>query len=146
MSTSRVRLALLVDDNDIDLFVQKRLIEINGFADQVITFRAPLDALSYLSTSKDLPEIIFLDLNMPVMDGFEFLERFLVLPHNVLSHCKVVVLTSSGSGADKDRAVSFQNVIGFVSKPLSIKGLDQVGHYFQNSSRSAAFNNVGNQN
>jgi two-component system nitrate/nitrite response regulator NarL len=146
MSTSRVRMALLVDDNDIDLFVQKRLIEINGFADQVVTFRAPLDALSYLGSSKELPEIIFLDLNMPVMDGFEFLDRFLTLPVEVLNHCKVVVLTSSGSGADKDRAISFQNVIGFVSKPLSVKGLDGVSQYFQNLNHNVPLTNVANQN
>jgi len=131
MNTPKVKLAVLVDDNDIDLFVQKRFIEINRFADQVITFRSPVEALEYLQTTLELPEVIFLDLNMPVMDGFEFLEKFAMLSEKVTSYCRVVVLTSSSSAADKERAVGFQNVIGFVSKPLSANSLDHISGSFQ---------------
>jgi two-component system nitrate/nitrite response regulator NarL len=130
MDSTKVRLAVLIDDNDIDLFVQKRFIEINRFAGQVITFRSPLEALDYLSREKDLPEIIFLDLNMPVMDGFEFLERFETLPQQT-QLIKIVVLTSSSSGADRERAIRFSNVIDFISKPLGANSLERVKAYFE---------------
>lgn len=130
MSVSSVRLAVLIDDNDIDLFVQKRFIEINRFADQVITFRSPLDALHYLGQAEDLPEIIFLDLNMPVMDGFEFLERSVQLPVKIVSHSKVIVLTSSSSASDRDRAFTFSNVIRFLSKPMNLKNLEDLKTFF----------------
>ena len=131
MDVPKVKLAILIDDNDIDLFVQKRFIEINRFAGQVITFRSPLEALTYLGKDNELPEIIFLDLNMPVMDGFEFLERFVTLPEGVTKYCQVVVLTSSSSSSDRDRALRFSNVIDFVSKPLGAHSLEKVNSYFQ---------------
>jgi two-component system nitrate/nitrite response regulator NarL len=132
MNILKVRLAALIDDNEIDLFVQKRFIEVNHFADQVITFRSPVEALEYLSREIDLPEIIFLDLNMPVMDGFGFLERFQFLHERVIQYCQVMVLTSSSSSSDRDRAMSFSNVIDFVSKPLGASSLEKLNAYFQN--------------
>jgi two-component system, NarL family, nitrate/nitrite response regulator NarL len=131
MEAPKLRLAVLIDDNDIDLFVQKRFIEINRFADQVITFRSPMDALDYLNGGQELPEIIFLDLNMPVMDGFEFLERYVTFPEKVTQSTKVVVLTSSSSTADRERAIGFHNVIDFASKPLSAQSLERVSAHFQ---------------
>ncbi|HEY5825615.1 MAG TPA: response regulator, partial [Cyclobacteriaceae bacterium] len=113
------------------LFVQKRFIEINRFADQVITFRSPMEALDYLNGGHELPEIIFLDLNMPVMDGFEFLERYVTLPEKIIQSSKIVVLTSSSSTADRERAIGFHNVIDFASKPLSAQSLERVGAHFQ---------------
>lgn len=134
MDSPKVKLAVLIDDNDIDLFVQKRFIEINRFAGQVITFRSPSEALEYFTRGNDLPEIIFLDLNMPVMDGFDFLERYLTLPERIIHQSRVVVLTSSSSAADRERALRFSNVIDFVSKPLGANSLEKVTAYFEDHS------------
>ena len=130
MSTSGIALAVSIDDNDIDLFVQKRFLEINHFARQIITFRSPLDALDYFESAKELPEIILLDLNMPVMDGFEFLDKYLQLPEKITSQSKVVVLTSSSSGSDRERASTYPCVIGFISKPMELKNLDDLRQHF----------------
>lgn len=134
MDSPQVRLAVLIDDNEIDLFVQKRFIEINRFAGQVITFATPSEALDYFTRENELPEIIFLDLNMPVMDGFEFLEKYLALPEKITRQSRVVVLTSSSSAADRERALRFPNVLDFVSKPLGAHSLEKVSSYFQSRS------------
>ena len=118
----------MVDDNDIDLFVQKRFIEINRFAKRVITYNSPVIAVGALMEAENnsIPELIFLDLNMPEMDGFDFLESFKRFPQTVKDKTKVVVVTSSSSQADKERALSFDAVIHFMSKPLSDKDLDKI--------------------
>ena len=128
MASQAVDLAILIDDNDIDLFVQKRFVEINRFAGHVITYNSPLLAVNALmdSGASAIPELIFLDLNMPEMDGFDFLESFKDFPAAVKDKTKVVVVTSSSSHADKERALSFEPVIHFLSKPLSDKDLDQI--------------------
>jgi len=119
-----VELVLLIDDSDIDLFVQKRFMEISGFAKSILVFQSARKALELLSTpGQRRPDVIFLDLNMPEMDGFSFLEHLTSLPDGLAGPTKVVILTSSSSGADKARAASFGSVITFLSKPLTEKRL-----------------------
>jgi CheY-like chemotaxis protein len=124
MAAESIDLAMLIDDSDIDLFVQKRFIEISGFARSILVFQSARKALEFISTPEQkCPDVIFLDLNMPDMDGFKFLEQLDNLPAHARNKSKVVILTSSSSVADITRASAFKNVITFVSKPLSEKRL-----------------------
>lgn len=117
----------LVDDNEVDLFVQKRFIEMRKFAGNIVTFSSPSKALEVLTSNPtQIPGILFLDLNMPMLNGFEFLERVRETSHEIFNQLRVVVLTSSNSQLDRDRAFSFSNVIRFIPKPLTSQGLDEL--------------------
>ena len=126
MTPESVEFVVLIDDSDIDLFVQRRFIELSGFARRVTTFRSSREALSYLSDSnlKEYPDLIFLDLNMPEIDGFSFLEQYSKQVTNAPT--RIIILTSSSSSLDRDRAASFGNVIGFLSKPLTESNLSEI--------------------
>jgi two-component system nitrate/nitrite response regulator NarL len=119
MTPESVDLVVLIDDSDIDLFVQRRFIELSGFAKRVLTFRSSREALNHLSDAnlEDHPDLIFLDLNMPEIDGFSFLEQYSKLVQGVPT--KIIILTSSSSALDRDRAATYGSVIGFLSKPLT---------------------------
>ena len=85
---------LLIDDNEADIFVNQKLIEGQSFAaktDVVMSGKAGLDLLVNCRL-EELPEIIFLDIMMPVMDGFGFLDRFAELPESVKVKCKIIML------------------------------------------------------
>lgn len=126
MTPESVEFVVLIDDSDIDLFVQRRFIELSGFARRVVTFRSSREALNYLSDSnlKEYPDLIFLDLNMPEVDGFSFLEQYNKSVTN--SPTRIIILTSSSSALDRDRAATFGNVIGFLSKPLTESNLMEI--------------------
>jgi len=126
----KYNLVLLIDDNEIDNFVAKKVIEKSGFAEKVIAVQSARNALDYLNTessSKDeLPDIIFLDIGMPEMDGFEFLEEYENLNKIVVNNCKVVVLSSSLDIDDYNRANRNKLVRKFINKPLSKKSLMEI--------------------
>lgn len=111
---------ILIDDSDIDLFIQKRFLEVYQFSKKLISYRSAEEALENLTASREhqAPDVIFLDLNMPNIDGFAFLEGFKALPREVRDKSKIVVLTSSNSQKDRALALSYQNVVHFVTKPL----------------------------
>lgn len=121
----------LVDDNEVDLFVQKRFIEMKKFAGNIVTFSSPSRALEALTSDPaHIPGILFLDLNMPMLSGFEFLERVRESSEDLFNRLRVVVLTSSNSQLDRERAFSFSNVIRFIPKPLTAQGLDELLNNF----------------
>jgi len=87
---------------------------------------AALDFLRGLNQQADYPEIIFLDLNMHVKDGFEFLTDFELLSDEIKNTSKIVVLSSSISPDDINRASTNSHVFKYVNKPLSEKYLDAI--------------------
>ncbi|MBC8110181.1 MAG: response regulator, partial [Verrucomicrobia bacterium] len=88
---------MLVDDNDTDNFISKRIIEITKFAKRIEVKNSGKSALEYLekeaNNAENLPNIIFLDINMPIVDGFVFLFEFENFGEIVRNKCKVVILS-----------------------------------------------------
>ncbi len=123
-------LVMLVDDNDTDNFISKRIIEITNFAKVVIVKSSGKSALDYLEENKEndgsLPEIIFLDINMPIVDGFVFLYEFEKFNDSVKDHCKVIILSSSDNKRDIDKIVNNDYVIKFITKPLTEASLEEI--------------------
>lgn len=121
---------LLIDDNDIDNFINERMISTSNFSKQVTVKNSAESALDYLRKNADskemLPQVIFLDLNMPVMDGFGFLEEYAKLSESIRSFCKVIVLSSSISPEDINRSSTNPYVVKYLNKPLSEKYLEAV--------------------
>ena len=123
-----VEKTLLIDDSDIDLFIQRRFLEVYHFSTDLQLFKSVEEALNLLRNvaADDVPDIIFLDLNMPEADGFSFLRQFKDLPGWVQSKAKIVVLTSSNSSKDRDQVFTFPNVIQFITKPLKQTDLEEL--------------------
>ncbi len=123
-------LVMLVDDNDTDNFISKRIIEITEFADRVEVKNSGKSALDYLAENEDspenLPNIIFLDINMPVVDGFVFLYEFEKFRELVRTKCKVIILSSSDNKRDIDKIVNNNYVIKFITKPLTEDSLEEI--------------------
>lgn len=124
MKGNRLGRVWLVDDSDIDLFLLRRLMEITDFAGEIITYKVPAEALQTLTDAPtgSWPELIFLDLNMPVINGFQFLEKFNVMRSQRelgAETCRVVMVSSSTHPVDSSLARSFPFVTDFISKPLT---------------------------
>lgn len=127
MSQATIQTVFVIDDNEVDLFIQKRFMELNQFASEVVTFKSPSQALEVIQNQADRPpEVIFLDLNMPALSGFDLLESLKIQLPALANKFKFVILTSSNSQEDYDRAQSFENVVGFITKPLTLDRLEQV--------------------
>ncbi len=124
---------LLVDDEEDCNFVTKLVLKKAGFTGRLTCFTSASEALHYIRAGQDLPDIMFVDINMPAVNGFEFLmicETEGLLPNDLTS---VVMFSSSNRPSDLERALSFRSVVGYVEKALSVDSFDRVLRDHQNA-------------
>ena len=113
----------IVDDDKIFSFLTMKTIEQTKLFDQIKVFGNGLDAINFFKENINnqtlLPEIVLLDLNMPIMDGWQFLEEFLLLSPVLTNDIYIYVVSSSISEEDINRAKSISAVSDFIVKPIS---------------------------
>lgn len=126
---------LLIDDDNATNEIHKYVIKRSNVAEKVHTVSSGYDALDYLTNSGEYesdseeypqPDIIFLDINMPAMNGFEFMEEYEKLKRNQQGDIVIVMLTASLNPDDKERALSIEQINDFHSKPLTVEKLHEL--------------------
>ena len=125
---------MLIDDNEIDNLINQKMIESCSLAKTVLVHTGAKSALEFLKNIQKLttegnvliPELIFLDIDMPIMDGFQFMDEFGKLPDSIKNNTKVVMLTSSLSPHDVTKAKKNSHIVKFLNKPLSLEELDKL--------------------
>jgi CheY-like chemotaxis protein len=130
----KFRHVMLLDDNELDNFINEKIIEANNFSEKVYVNSSGRSALEFLtnlnatgSTSDNIyPEAIFIDINMPMMDGFQFINNLKKLPGGTPKDCKLIILTSSIYPEDKNKAMDISKDIIFLNKPLTKEMLSTI--------------------
>ena len=124
----KIDLACIVEDDPVHLFITKKYIELSGFVDKILVCKNGKEAYSTLKTmiqnSEKLPQIIFLDLNMPVWDGWQFLDEFTQIPTE--QKVTIYILTSSNSEEDRKRAEKYKLTSNYLVKPVDQSHLKDI--------------------
>lgn len=115
----------IIDDDPIYLMLVKRLISLNQFSNLIFEYRDGNEAYLALKQMHDqgeqMPDMIFLDINMPIWDGWDFLDEIVKL--ELQDTFDVYMVSSSTSLCDKEKAESYPLIKGFLTKPLEIEAL-----------------------
>lgn len=121
---------MLIDDNEHDNYFHERAIEELGCTKTVVTITSGQEALDFLQNCKKNnltpPELIFLDINMPGMNGWEFLEEYTKLHHLQKGEVVVIMLTTSVHPEDEKKALEFNEISYFLNKPLTAEYLTKI--------------------
>ena len=121
---------MLVDDNKYDNYYHERIIRNGDYASVIVAKTSAVEALGYLinkeRTDYQHPDIIFLDINMPGMNGWEFLDEYDRLDAGLKSKVIIVMLTTSENPDDQAKALSYPTLSGFRTKPLTAEMLDEI--------------------
>lgn len=112
-------LALLIDKHDEDNDFNKKVILESKLAKKVLVRNNGKDAIDYLTTNPDIPDLIFLDINMPIVDGCVFIHEFESLPEIIKDLSKIYILSSSKNDMYLQKLVEGNEIEGVVSKPLT---------------------------
>ncbi|HWZ17034.1 MAG TPA: response regulator [Mucilaginibacter sp.] len=113
----------MIDDNYIDNFVTRKILEVSNFAETVIVARSATEAIDSLREGSVKPDVIFLDVRMPMMSGFEFLEAYDKINIDK-SGIKIFMLSSSLDPLDIRRSMDNKYITQFLHKPLTQKALE----------------------
>lgn len=126
---------LLIDDDPITLMLCKMVIKKTLFSNEIVTSKNGEEALQYFDSLRQIdsngelknqPQLIFLDLNMPVMGGWEFLDSFSTPDYADYNKTKVIILSSTIDPEDLEKSKKYPMIIDFLSKPISKEMLEYV--------------------
>ncbi|WP_194851744.1 response regulator [Nonlabens antarcticus] len=119
--------AWIIDDDAIYTFTIKRLLEKNDLAHKIDVFnngRDALEKLQLINCVKDYPDIILLDINMPVLDGWQFLDEFVHVADR--TSITLYMVSSSIDPRDKEKSKLYKDINDFIIKPVSVKSLQNI--------------------
>jgi CheY-like chemotaxis protein len=122
-----LELIMCIDDDPITLMLFKKVVQKASFAKEITNATNGEEAIlliNNITNQETKPQLIFLDLNMPVMGGWEFLDLFNASNYFTLNNTKVIILTSTIDPEDIKKSKSYPNVIEFLSKPITVEMLD----------------------
>lgn len=126
-SLSKLSRVVLIDDSETDNYLHRLVIKKSGLVGEILEFSEALKALEFLENREDgVVDLIFLDINMPVMNGFEFMEAYQHMSPEKQAKAVVVFLTSSEHTIDRERASHFSGISGFETKPLTAESFEDI--------------------
>lgn len=112
----------IIDDDEIHHFTIEKVIQLQGFTKNMLSFHDGYDAIAFfhqnLARPEVLPDIIFLDLNMPVVNGWQFLQQYALIKSQIRKKIKIYVVSSSINQIEICRVVAIEGVSGYLQKPL----------------------------
>ncbi|MES1219542.1 MAG: response regulator [Bacteroidota bacterium] len=120
----RLKNILLIDDDEDDNFFHRLVLEESGITDNIHVVQNSSEALELLLNENFQPELIFLDINMPKINGWELLEQFNKMNKNY--HPRIIVLTTSMNPSDKKKAAGLLKIDYFATKPLTAEKLETI--------------------
>lgn len=121
---------MLIDDNHEDNFIHQIIIEDANAAEKIIIAEDALEALDILEKLNNCPDLIFLDINMPKMNGWEFLEAYSKTACAGISRPVIIMLTTSINPSDEARAQTVDAISGFEIKPLTEEMLERITSFY----------------
>lgn len=124
---------LLVEDDPIAIIVCDRIIKLNNFTDNLITKENGKEALKYIQSllqeNKPLPEVILLDINMPIMNGWDFLNEYETLLDKIANPPMIFILSSTADPNDFSKTTLYNFVKDFIPKPFNKEHLSLIESY-----------------
>jgi CheY-like chemotaxis protein len=131
----KLDVACIIDDDELFTYVLSKQMQVIDFCNTALVFRNGREALDYLrpimENPEALPSVILLDLNMPVLDGWQFLDEFLRL--KPVRKVVIYILSSSIDAADHEKALAYKEVAGFYVKPVTEQNLLEILNEVQQS-------------
>ncbi len=126
----KLRKTSIVDDDRIYIFGLSKLIEMNDFCQEIQVFNNGKEALDTflqdIEAGNELPEVILLDINMPLMDGWEFLDEYVKVKHKIKNKVKIYMVSSSVNLSDLDKAKTYDDIVDYVVKPIKSSDLQKI--------------------
>ncbi len=125
-----LKLTCIIDDDTVYIKLVKKLLQLKKLCDNIIVFKNGKEALDYFNQenleTQQLPELILLDLNMPVMNGWEFLEKYNQIKSKLGLKPSLYVVSSSIDPMDSEKAKNIDSVQDYISKPISLKTFETI--------------------